>query len=167
MKRLLVPLAALLVLLALFWRPRDPAPPPAANPPPDRAESSAAPSADLPATTSATAAPPPAAPPAASAAELQRALDAIDNLGFSFRDHAAALGGNPVGTNAEITAALRGDNAKQLKLEVPEGSTVNNGGELCDPWGTPWFFHQLSGTHMEIRSAGPDRALHSADDLVR
>ena len=100
-------------------------------------------------------------------AEIQRILDAIDNLEFSFRDYAAALGGNPVGTNAEITAALLGDNSKQLRLTIPEGSTMNKDGELCDPWGSAWFFHQLSGTKMEIHSAGPDHTLYTADDFVR
>jgi hypothetical protein len=36
---------------------------------------------------------------------------------------------------------------------------------LIDRWGTPYFFHALSGEHMEIHSAGPDRQFHSADDL--
>lgn len=167
--KVLSALVAAVLLLLLLWRPwarehdagttrpSPPAPAPAAvsAPPP------APPRQDPPTT------PPPAAPSRPTPEEVQRVLDAIDNLGFAFRDHAAALGGNPVGTNAEITAALRGDNAKQLKIEIPAGSTVNDRGELCDPWGTPWFFHQLSGTRMEIRSAGPDRKLHSDDDFVR
>lgn len=116
--------------------------------------------------------PPPAITPAAEPAgltpeEIQAVRDAIDNLEFVFRDYAAALGGNPVGTNAEITASLRGDNLRQLKLDLPAGSSVNEDGELCDPWGTPWFFHQLSGTKMEIRSAGKDRELYTEDDFVR
>jgi hypothetical protein len=169
MKVLAATIAAILVLLLALWRPWEsaaPAPLPAAERP-------AAPTlpAAVPAKPTPPSAPPPVPPAAAephlSPEEIQRVLDAIDNLGFVFRDHAAALGGNPVGTNAEITAALRGDNAKQLKLEIPDGSTVNDRGELCDPWGTPWFFHQLSGTRMEIRSAGPDRVLHSDDDFVR
>ncbi len=45
-------------------------------------------------------------------ADQQPVLVAIDNLQFAFRDFANALGGNPVGTNAEITAALLGDNPK-------------------------------------------------------
>lgn len=102
-----------------------------------------------------------------SSDDRQRVLDAIDNLQFTLRDYATALGGNPVGTNAEITASLLGDNLKQLKLPPPAGSTRNDQGELCDPWGSPWFFHQLSGRQMEIRSAGPDRALYTADDFVR
>ncbi|MBJ7283770.1 MAG: hypothetical protein JHD00_01610 [Akkermansiaceae bacterium] len=91
---------------------------------------------------------------------------AIDNLEFTFRDFSNALGGNPVGTNAEITSALLGDNLKQVKLPLPEGSTRNEAGELCDPWQTPWFFHQISGSKMEIRSAGPDMELYTADDFV-
>jgi hypothetical protein len=31
---------------------------------------------------------------------------------------------------------------------------------------TPRQMHQLSGTVMEIRSAGPDRRMWTADDLV-
>ena len=104
---------------------------------------------------------------AATVSPPQRVLDAIDNLEFTFRDFSNALGGNPVGTNAEITAALLGDNLKQIKLPIPEGSTRNVQGELCDPWGSPWFFHQLSGTKMEIRSAGPDRTLYTGDDFIR
>jgi hypothetical protein len=110
---------------------------------------------------------PPVEPKGLSPQEVQAVRDAIDNLEFVFRDFATALGGNPVGTNAEITAALRGDNLKQVKLEMPTGSSVNPAGELCDPWGTPWFFHQLSSRKMEIRSAGKDRELYTEDDFVR
>jgi hypothetical protein len=43
---------------------------------------------------------------------------------------------------------------------------INGKGELVDYWGTPFFFHQLSGTEMEIHSAGPDKVMWTADDLV-
>lgn len=102
-----------------------------------------------------------------SAEDVEKVRAAIDNIEFTLRDYASALRGNPVGTNAEITAALLGDNEKQLKLEIPGGSTLNDQGELCDPWGSPWFFHQLSATKTEVRSAGPDRKLYSEDDFVR
>jgi len=105
--------------------------------------------------------------PVISPEDQKKALDAIDNLEFTFRDFASALGGNPVGTNAEITATLLGDNLKQVKLPIPAGSSQNDQAELCDPWNSPWFFHQLSGTKMEIRSAGPDRILYTTDDFVR
>lgn len=74
--------------------------------------------------------------------------------------------GNPVGENAEITAALTGGNSFQLALIPKNHPAINANGELCDRWGTPFVFHQLSGTRMEIRSAGPDRKLYTADDAV-
>lgn len=169
--KLLAALAAAILLLVVFlWRPWVDAP--AARPPAPAAPVQPASPAirEVPPEPAVTPVTPP--PPAndlsqLTAEELQRVRDAIDNLELTLRDHAVALGGNPIGTNAEITAALLGDNAKQLKLEIPAGSFVNAAGELCDPWGTPWFFHQLSGTKMEVRSAGPDRELYSDDDFVR
>jgi hypothetical protein len=74
--------------------------------------------------------------------------------------------GNPVGTNAEITAVLAGRNALRLALIPPEHAAINREGELCDRWGTPFFFHAESGSKMAIRSAGPDRKMWSADDVV-
>jgi len=72
--------------------------------------------------------------------------------------------GNPVGENAEITAALAGDNAVHYAFIPKNHPAINARGELCDRWGTPFRFHQLSGTQMEIRSAGPDRKFGTADD---
>jgi len=74
--------------------------------------------------------------------------------------------GNPVGTNEEITQALRGENPKRINFLTADGNRVNSQGELVDTWGTPYFFHQLSGHEMEIRSAGPDRVMYTSDDLV-
>ena len=77
------------------------------------------------------------------------------------------FGENPVGNNAEITAALMGNNPRHLNLIQPDtGLQVNGNGELIDAWGTPFFFHQLSGQDMEIHSAGPDRIMWTSDDLV-
>jgi hypothetical protein len=126
--------------------PPEPAtPPPAqpASPPP------AAPRADA-----------PPAPPPDDAIHTE-----VESVGTMIRDFRNAVGGNPVGTNAEITKALLGDNEKQVKFDLPPGASVNGEGELVDRWGTPFFFHQLSGTQMEIRSAGPDRRLWTEDDV--
>ena len=74
--------------------------------------------------------------------------------------------GNPIGENAEITAALTGENRLGLAL-IPKGHrALNARGELCDRWGTPLRFHQLSGTQMEVRSAGPDRKFGTDDDAM-
>lgn len=94
--------------------------------------------------------------------DLRAEIGAVQS---ALRDFRTALGGNPVGTNAEITKTLLGDNLKQIKIPVPPGSRLNGQGELCDHWGTPYFFHQLSATRMEIRSAGPDRQMWTPDDV--
>jgi hypothetical protein len=81
--------------------------------------------------------------------------------------YGAAFGGNPVGTNAEITRALNGNNPTHaMFLSGIPGQQINSKGELLDPWGTPYFFHQLSGSDMEVRSAGPDRKMWTSDDIV-
>jgi len=83
------------------------------------------------------------------------------------RDYSARFGGNPFGNNREITGKLNGGNPKQIVfLKEDDGMRINQRGELIDNWGTPFFFHQISGTEMEIRSAGPDRKMWTPDDLV-
>ena len=96
----------------------------------------------------------------------KEALIEIDKVSLMIRDFRTIAGENPVGTNAEIMATVMGGNPKQAKLGPPEGVHLNANGELIDRWGTPYFFHQLSHDHMEIRSAGPDRTLWTEDDPV-
>lgn len=91
---------------------------------------------------------------------------AVDKVRLMFRDYRTLMGENPVGTNAEIMRALMGDNPRQATLGPPEGQSLNDQGELVDRWGTPLFFHQLSKTVMEIRSAGPDKIMGTDDDIV-
>jgi len=91
----------------------------------------------------------------------------LDNVRHAIRDYRSMFGGDPVGVNSEITAQLNGNNPKQATFIQPEsGMRLDDRGELVDPWGTPYFFHQLSGTDMEIRSAGPDKRMWTADDLI-
>ena len=94
------------------------------------------------------------------------AMIEADKVSLMIRDYRSLAGENPVGTNAEIMAALMGGNPKQAKLGPPEGMQLNENGELIDRWGTPYFFHQLSGDHMEIRSAGADKVMWTDDDAV-
>ncbi len=90
----------------------------------------------------------------------------LENMRTTIRQYGAMFDGNPVGTNPEITKALQGDNPKHINFLKADGNRVNGNGELVDVWGTPYFFHQLSGTEMEIRSAGPDKRMWTSDDLV-
>jgi len=74
--------------------------------------------------------------------------------------------GNPVGENADITAALLGTNRLELALVPRRHPALNAKGELQDRWGTAYRFHQLSGERMEITSAGPDRRFGTPDDAT-
>jgi hypothetical protein len=90
----------------------------------------------------------------------------VDKVGLMLRDYRTLMGENPFGTNAEIMRAVMGGNPKQSRLGPPEGQPLNAKGELVDRWGTPYFFHQMSRTDMEIRSAGPDLVMWTDDDIV-
>ena len=75
-------------------------------------------------------------------------------------------GENPVGTNAEIMAAIMDKNPRQAVLGPPDDLNLHVKGELVDEWGTPYFFRQLSRDVVEIHSAGPDKVMGTADDTV-
>lgn len=76
-----------------------------------------------------------------------------------------AYGENPVGVeNFEFTEQLLGQNPKKIVF-IAADSPALKGNELVDQWGTPYFFHPLSGQEMELRAAGPDRTFWTQDDI--
>ena len=106
-------------------------------------------------------------PPATNGVQNLPPLTVLDNARVVMHNYNSTFGENPVGTNPEITAALMGRNPKQVNFITPEsGLRMNENGEMVDGYGTPFFFHQLSGKEMEIRSAGEDRKMWTFDDQV-
>lgn len=95
----------------------------------------------------------------------RRDLAILQSVFAAWRTNAPGQG-NPVGTNQEITAALTGQNRWGFAIIPPDHPAINARGELCDRWGSPLFFHQLSGERMEIRSLGPDRTSGTDDDII-
>ena len=91
----------------------------------------------------------------------------VQRIQGTVRKYRAAFGQNPVGSNPEITRALAGKNPSGARFLEAATVSLNDAGELLDLFGTPYFFHPVSGAIMEIRSAGPDRKLFTADDIVR
>jgi hypothetical protein len=84
-----------------------------------------------------------------------------------FEHYRKRFGGFPTGEdNATFVNALTGNNPARLPLLDPVHDAINARGELCDRWGTAFFFHLLSHDALEIRSAGPDRKAYTADDFV-
>ena len=71
------------------------------------------------------------------------------------------------GDNAQLVNALSGANPSRIALLPRDAAAVSTAtGELLDRWGTPYDFHSIARDALEIRSAGPDRELRTADDLV-
>jgi hypothetical protein len=104
------------------------------------------------------------APAAATQADFVALENDLEHVQMMVREYRTAVGENPVGTNAEIMQAVLGANIKQVKIGAPENQSLNGKGELIDRWGTPYFFHQVSKSEMEVRSAGPDRVMWTRDD---
>ena len=72
----------------------------------------------------------------------------------------------PIGGNADLAAALRGENPNR-EVFLPHGHPAfSDAGLLIDRWGTPLVVHPVAWGQLELRSAGPDRVPHTADDLV-
>jgi hypothetical protein len=72
-----------------------------------------------------------------------------------------------LGANEEFAAALMGKNAaREVFLTAPHPA-LNAQGQIIDRWGTPLFFHVRDMARIDIRSAGPDRAMWTQDDLHR
>lgn len=91
-------------------------------------------------------------------------LQILQQVLYSYRQ---AAGSNPEGgENGAIVDRLRGKNRMGVRF-LPESSEwVNDKGELIDRWGTPYHFHSISPTEMEIVSAGPDGELWTDDDIA-
>ena len=55
---------------------------------------------------------------------------------------------------------------KKVNFIDPESAALTSANELVDRWGSPFQFHPISGTEMEILSFGPDKTLWTEDDLT-
>ncbi len=71
----------------------------------------------------------------------------------------------PIGGNGDLADLLRGDNAYREAFIPDEHPVFGPEGLLIDRWGTPLFVHSLGARELELRSAGPDLEMFTADDL--
>lgn len=70
-----------------------------------------------------------------------------------------------IGFNEDLVPALT-DTAALGEAALPADHPAIRDGRLLDRWGTPWQVHPLAHDLIQLRSAGPDRRLYTADDLV-
>lgn len=73
---------------------------------------------------------------------------------------------NPIGGNADLAAALRGENPDREAFLRPDHPVFSADGLLRDRWGSPLVIHPEGWRELEIRSAGPDRTPYTEDDLI-
>ncbi len=85
----------------------------------------------------------------------------VQNMQQSFKTAAVP----PLGFNEEITRALTGRNPLELAFIPSTHPAINARGLLCDRWGTPFHFHPVAGDRIDVRSAGPDKKIFTADDV--
>lgn len=78
-----------------------------------------------------------------------------------------SAGNRPLSANEDWADLLRGKNSIQEKFISDTNVALNGQGQIIDRWGTPLFFHALGSARYEIRSAGPDKKLWTADDVHR
>jgi len=71
----------------------------------------------------------------------------------------------PAGLNVEITNALLGLNSRKFGYLPADSGRINKNGELVDKYGTPYWFHSQTSQTLTITSAGPDRLMHTDDDV--
>lgn len=72
----------------------------------------------------------------------------------------------PIGGNADLAAALRGENPNKEILLPANHPVFSDDGLLLDRWKTPLIVHPEAWRELELRSAGPDKMPYTEDDLV-
>jgi hypothetical protein len=91
-----------------------------------------------------------------SAKPVAKLGEDAENLFVAFQKYKEVVGAYPVGSNAEIARALKGQNPKNLIILVARKNELNEKGEFVDPWGTPLMIY-FAGNSVLVRSAGPNK----------
>lgn len=95
----------------------------------------------------------------------------VENLFVGLQKYKEVVGAYPLGSNAEIAKALKGNNNKNVIILVGRKNELNEKGEIVDPWGVPLRIY-FADSGVLIRSAGPNRrfddsTVMEADDFIR
>ena len=100
------------------------------------------------------------------ASDPQRDLEMVKDAVDAFVRSIKIPGALPTGSNRELVAALAGENPHRIRFIDSASPFINGDGELLDRWQVPLFFHFVEANDVGVRSAGPDRVLWTADDVV-
>jgi hypothetical protein len=92
-------------------------------------------------------------------------LSALADLTKTYLERPVYPSRAPLGFNEDLARALT-DREALGDSAIPPNHPILRDGQLIDRWGTPWQIHPLAADVIQLRSAGPDRKLYTADDLV-
>lgn len=67
--------------------------------------------------------------------------------------------------NQELVIILQGKNPSGMKFLSSSFPYIDQEGQLLDRWRKPLFFHRISGSSIDVRSAGPDGIMWNGDDV--
>ena len=95
--------------------------------------------------------------------DLKLMAQLMDNFSLLVKSSAKL----PMSVNEDWAAAFRGLNPARERFLPDQHVALNAQGQLVDRWQTPLFFHPLGNHRFELRSAGPDKKMWTADDLHR
>src|SRR5260221_4023895 len=88
----------------------------------------------------------------------------VENLFSDLQKYKEHVGSYPIGGNAEVAKALKGQNSKNVIILVGRKNDLNDKGEVVDPLETAlriYFFH----TGIMVRSARPNRRLDDSTTI--
>lgn len=88
----------------------------------------------------------------------------VENLFSALQKYKEHVGAYPVGGNAEVAKALKGQNPKNVIILVGRKNDLNDKGEFVDPWGTALRIY-FSDNGIMVRSAGPNRRFDDSTTL--
>jgi len=90
--------------------------------------------------------------------------DDVENLFSALQKYKEHVGAYPIGGNAEVAKALKGQNPKNVIILVGRKNELNDKGEFVDPWGTALRIY-FSDNGILVRSAGPNRRFDDSTTL--
>jgi hypothetical protein len=92
-------------------------------------------------------------------------LAALAGITTNYLQSVPPLRRPPLGFNEDFARALV-DRDALGEAALPANHPALVAGKLVDRWGRPWQVHPLSADIIQLRSAGPDGHLYTADDLA-
>lgn len=108
-----------------------------------------------------------ASPPPHRGEYHETAEEDVQTVVVLLEEYRRAFGAMPMGEqNDEIVRRLQGENPKGIAVLPKNHPNISPDGDLLDRWGTPYRFHPESAWLTTVRSAGPDREMWTADDII-